>query len=367
LVKENGLSHETNADETTRTWLQEFSKETTRRTYYYALNTFKKKLGIADLGVYLKASPDVVADVRTFLTALNGKPSKTVATYMGALKMFLQDHGVKVPGDEWRKICRRGFMPKRVKAETHDRKPTREELKKILNYGDIKCRAMVLFLVSSGARIGETLKLRIQDFKLDADPPSADVKAEYTKGGVGGRTVYYSYEARDSIRDWLKIKNETRKRSGAGETYESERVFPWNEGTAIYMWNRACAKADLTQRDINTKRRIIHLHSLRKFYRSNIGLDDKITDALMGHVNGLDEAYLRMDQEGEVAKAYREAMQNVSIFNVEDQHVRVQADKLERENAELKERIRKMELERTGLEVRMLNIERIIQELKQNL
>ena len=109
------------------------------------------------------------------------------------------------------------------------------------------------------------------------------------------------------------------------------------------------------------------MHSLRKFFRSNIGLDDKVTNALMGHVEGLDAAYLRMDQEGEVAKAYKQAMQNVSIFNVEDQQVREQANKLEKENAVLKERIAKMESERNGLEGRMVNIEKIVKELKESL
>jgi integrase len=353
-------------DKTLRKWMEEFSKETTKKTYVCALNIFKRKLGIADLGEYLKASPDIVNDVRRFLTALNGKPSKTVTTYMGAIKMFLQDHEVKIPEDEWRKIRRRGFMPKRTKAETHDRKPTREELKKILNYADIKCRAMVLFLASSGARIGETLRLEKQDFKLDADPPSVDIKAEYTKGGVGGRTVYFSYEAKDAIKDWLQIKDQTQRRSGKG-SYQGETVFPWKGSTAEFMWNRASGKASLSARDANTQRRVLHLHSLRKFFRSNIGLDDKIVNALMGHVEGLDAAYLRMDQEGEIAKAYKDAMQNVSVYNVEDQQVREQASKLEKENIELKGRIAKMESERTDLEGRMLNIEKIVKEMKESL
>jgi len=353
-------------DITLRKWMEEFSKETTKKTYVCALNIFKRKLGIKDLGEYLKAGPDIVNDVRRFLTALNGKPSKTVTTYMGAIKMFLQDHDVKIPEEEWRKIRRRGFMPKRTKAETHDRKPTREELKKILNYADIKCRAMVLFLTSSGARIGETLKLGKQDFKLDADPPSVDIKAEYTKGGVGGRTVYFSYEARDAILDWLRIKDTTQRRSGKG-SYRGETVFPWKQSTAEFMWNRASGKACLSARDANTKRRVLHLHSLRKFFRSNIGLDDKVTNALMGHVEALDAAYLRMDQEGEIAKAYKQAMQNVSIYNVEDQQVREQASKLEKENVELKARISRMESERTDLEGRMVNIEKIVKEMKENL
>ena len=353
-------------DETLKKWMEEFSKETTKKTYVCALNIFKKKLGIADLGEYLKGSPDIANDVRRFLSALNGKPSKTVNTYMGAVKMFLQDQGVKIPEDEWRKIRRRGFMPKRVKAETHDRKPSREELKRILNYADIKCRAMVLFLASSGARIGETLKLRIQDFKLDADPPGADIKGEFTKGGVGGRTVYFSYEARDAIRDWLNIKDKTGKRNGKG-TYEGETVFPWKEDTAEFMWNKACDKAGLAARDENTKRRIYHLHSLRKFFRSKVGLDLDITNALLGHQEYLDDAYIRLEQEGEIAKAYREAMTNVCVYNVEDQQVREQAGNLERENVELKARITKMESEKLDLEGRMVNIEKMVKELKESL
>jgi hypothetical protein len=206
--------------------------------------------------------------------------------------------------------------------------------------------------------------LRIQDFKLNVDPPSVDIKAEYTKGGVGGRTVYFSYEAKDAIEDWLRIKDQTLRRSGKG-SYQGETVFPWKGSTAEFMWNRASGKASLSARDDNTKRRVLHLHSLRKFFRSNIGLDDKITNALMGHVEALDEAYLRMDQEGEIAKAYKSAMANVSVFNVEDQQVREQASNLEKENVELKARIAKMESGKTDLEERMVNIEKIIKELKQ--
>jgi integrase len=345
-----------NGDETLKKWLDEFKKESTSRTYLFALNNFKEALGISDLGVYLQSGPDVTADIRKFLASMDGRPSKTVHTYTAAVKMFMQDHDAKVPEEDWRKIRRRGFLPKRAKAETHDRKPTRAEIKKILNYADIKCRASVLFQVSSGARIGETLQLKEEDFKLDADPPEATIRSEYTKGGVGGRIVYFSYEARDAIRDWLKIKDETNRRNGQG-TYKSALVFPWDESTARFMWNMAIKKAGLDKRDNSTNRHVLHLHSLRKFFRSNIGLDVDITHALMGHTPYLDDAYLRLEQEGEIAKAYKEAMANVSIYNVEDQQLKQQTSALEAENIELKARITKMELERTNLESRMQKTE----------
>lgn len=329
-------------DESLKSWMQEFKKETTKGTYVAALRKFKKELEIKDLGEYVKNSPNVSADVRKFLASLDDRPSKTVNTYAGALKMFLQDHGIKVPEDDWRKIRRRGFMPKRVKAETRDRKPSKVQLKQILNYADIKCRSMVLFLLSSGARIGETLQLKIEDLNLDGDPPEATIRSEYTKGGVGGRTVYFSYEARDAIRDWLKIKDETSRRAGGG-TYKSEKMFPWTDNTARFMWNMACDKAGLGARDSNTSRRVYHLHSLRKFFRTKIGLDVDVTHALMGHAEYLDAAYLRLEQDREIAKVYLEAMPNVSVYEVEDQELREQASVIEQENLELKSRIAKLE------------------------
>jgi integrase len=352
-----------NGDETLRKWLSEFKKDSTSRTYLFALNNFKDALSISDLGDYLLTNPDVTADIRKFLASMDGRPSKTVHTYTAAVKMFMQDHGLKVPEDEWRKIRRRGFMPKRSKAETHDRKPNREEIKKILNYCDIKCKSEVLFLVSSGARIGETLQLKVADLKLDADPPEANIRSEYTKGGVGGRIVYFSYEARDAIKDWLRIKNETNRRSGDG-SYKSEKVFPWDSSTARFMWNMAADKASLDKRDNSTNRRVLHLHSLRKFFRSNIGLDSDLTNALMGHVEYLDDSYLRLEQEGEIAKAYKEAMPNVSIYNVEDQQLKKQTNALEAENAELKTRIAKMEAEKNDLAVRMQKTESKLSDLE---
>ena len=301
-------------DETLAEWLLEFKKETTQSTYRFALKKFKEELGIEDLGEYVKSKPDVVADVRKFLAGLDGKPSKTVSTYVGAVKVFLQDQGVKIPDEDWRKLRRRGHMPKRVRAETQDRKPSKSQLKRILNYLNIKARSLVLFLASSGARIGETLQLKIEDFDLEADPPKATIRSEYTKGGVGARTVYFSYEARDAIKDWLKVKNTTYRRFSK-RTHKDSRMFPWNDSNSRFMWNEACDKAGLGMRDDKTKRRIYHLHSLRKFFRTNISLDLDITHALMGHTEYLDDAYLRLEEKGEIAKSYLEAMKNVSVYS----------------------------------------------------
>ncbi len=229
-------------------------------------------------------------------------------------------------------------MPKRVRAETRDKKPTKTMLKKILNYADLKARAQTLFLLSSGARIGETLQLVKDDFDFNSDPPRVHIRAEITKGGVGERTTYFSYEAKDAIQDWLKIKDTLTKRGTSGD-FSGERVFPWNSASARFMWNLACDKAGIGDRDKRTKRRVYHLHSLRKFFRTKIGLELDITHALMGHAEYLDDAYLRLEEEGEIAVAYLEAMPNVSVYQVEAPEIK----NLEQENEELRSRVKQLE------------------------
>jgi integrase len=218
------------------------------------------------LGVYLKTEPDAATDIRKFITPMKDKPKKSLLTYTTILKVFYQDNGVVLDDYKWKKLRRRGFIPKHPRAETRDKKPTKTQLKKILNYMDIKGRAMVLFLLSSGCRIGEILQLTKEDFKLDAEPPRAFIRGEYTKGGIGQRTVYFSYEARDAINDWLKIKARTGKRDGT--THEDDRVFSWGLFTARDMWNRAIAKAGIDQKEKKTGRRIYHSSFFEKVFQN---------------------------------------------------------------------------------------------------
>lgn len=305
-------------DLTLKSWLEtNFKSKATKNVYASALRGFKKTLGINDLGEYLQDSPDVETDLRKFLNSLDGRPSMTIASYTCAVRVFLSDHDIEVNGNGWKKLRRRGFYPKRIRATTQDKKPTKKELKRIVSYAaDIKAKALFLFLGSSGCRIGETLKLEVKDFNLEADPPRAFIRAENTKAGVGERTVYMSYEARDALKNWLAVKDSTMRRDGKG-TYESLLMFPFSHATALIMWNNATTKAGLDQTDRRTKRKIYHLHSLRKFFRTQIGLDLDVIHALMGHSAYLDSAYLRQDGE-EIAQTYLEAMPNVSVYETQN-------------------------------------------------
>ena len=323
-------------DPVLKEWLTEFKSKKTKQCYLSCLRKFKQNLGIDSLEEYVKNTQDATNDLKKFLSSMDGTPSKSIHANVSAVRSFLKDHDIPLSENGWKKLKRRGFMPKRIRAETRDKKLTKTQLKKILNYLDIKAKAQVLFLLSSGCRVGESIRLKISDLELEHDPPKAHIRAEYTKNGVGARTVYFSYEARDAIRDWLEIKDTIKKRNGL--PFKKDKVFDWAINTSRYAWDRAIEKAGLDAKDEKTHCRIYHLHGLRKFFRSEIGLDTDITHALMGHSGYLDDAYVRLTQN-EMAEAYKKNMERVSIHAVEDLELRKEIYQLKDENVALKQQL----------------------------
>lgn len=78
----------------------------------------------------------------------------------------------------------------------------------------------------------------------------------------------------------------------------------------------------------------------------------------MGHRKYLDERYLRLEMDGEVARDYLEAMPNVSVYEMQNEELREKADSVAEENKLLKERLGKLESEfkvLRGLLVESLN------------
>lgn len=55
--------------------------------------------------------------MKNFLKSMEKKPSKTISTYVGAVKVFLRDNDAEISDKQWRKLRKRGFMTKRIKAK----------------------------------------------------------------------------------------------------------------------------------------------------------------------------------------------------------------------------------------------------------
>lgn len=294
-------------------WLEDnFESENTKNLYYKAISEFLETFGKA------RTADELESKIKRYIQKQKQVRSPyTVNTYTFAVISYFKDKGLAIPDEKWRSIRRR-MLPK-ADAQTVDKAGTCEEWKRILSHMDVKGKSLFLFLLSTGARIGETLQLKESDLELDSHPPRAHIRPQYTKGGEAGRTVFMTYEAKDNIKEWLEVKpilmkkepdemkglkkalkNKTGKnyniRKG-DQIFDSELVWPIASTTVRKMLARALEKTNLGSRDGMTNRYQIHVHSTRKFFRSNCGLDDALSHALMGHRGYLDKSYLRTDPE----------------------------------------------------------------------
>lgn len=337
-------------------YLETYSSENTKRVYKAALKLYLKIVyGDGELATlaskYIQEERDYKTDIQNFLAKINGKPPTTVRLYISAVKIFLMENDVELREKFWKSITRRvkGSM-----ARTRDKIPSNAQLRRIIMHMPVHGKALYLTLASSGMRIGEALKLELDDIELDQDPPRINVRGENTKSG-DRRITFISGETKEHIVEWLKYRTEylktASKRSRHRKTTEDTKLFPFGMSNAHFIWKTALDKTKLNGVDKSTKRHQYHPHVLRKFFRTRMGpvISVDITEALMGHKGYLTDIYRRYDED-KLAEFYKKGETAVAVFGkVEDALMKADVTKLEnrilelnREVADLKDNWRKL-------------------------
>lgn len=276
---------------------------------------------------------DFLNDYKGFIRWMlkNENASLTIRNRCATNKYFFErqkDKRCKIDKDDWAQI-KNTLLPKSTRPSTKDQILTKEQLMTILPHLSIHGKAMTLFLLSTGARIGESCQLRMSDIHLDDDPPWIDILEKYTKGKVGGRKMWMSFEASDAIKDWHFTRTKIDKAGPNAGPYDKDSALNYTPKSFNDHWNRALVLADrgadppvLAKRDNSTKRRVhvFHTHTLRKFFRTNMGVkgtyegksgvQDMVVHAWMGHRKYL-ETYDKLGDE--MSEIYKENMNVVTV------------------------------------------------------
>lgn len=318
---------------------------------------------------YLIEKQDFEKDIIAFTVALNGRAPKGIRLRLTAVKMFLMENDIEFPQKFWKKVQRR---IKGNRALTLDKVPSNKELRRIIMHLPIHGKALFLLLSSSGMRIGEALKLNMENVKLNETPMQIEIPGEYTKTG-NSRYAFASRETKEIIQEWLKnrekyIKSAVRKSHMFKKTKaeKEDRLFPFESQVAYVMWRNALDKARMNERDKSTNIRKLHPHVLRKFFRTRLGavIQTDVIEALMGHEGYLTEVYRRYSME-DLAKFYSEGETALLIFTETEEvtklrkeveqskselqsmvnHLQMKSIRLEEENLDLKNRQRKTDEE----------------------
>jgi len=291
----------------------------TQFTYKSALRKFLQCIGVDSFETYFNDGRDYEEDIEEFLSKLNGSPPKTIRLYLTAVKSYFKRNKIKFEDDFWEELTRR---IKGSRARTMDRIPTIEELRQILTHTDAKGKALFLMLASSGMRIGEALSIKINDINLDKDPVEIRIGGEFTKTG-DPRFTFINTEAKQVLVEWLKIRKQYLVSACGKSRYNKnpndDRLFPFDSSTAWHIWTKALRKANLEEFDPSTNRRTIHIHVLRKFFRTRASLHmpREMVEALIGHSEGLDEVYLKYSKD-DLIENYKKCEKELLIFTDQD-------------------------------------------------
>ncbi|MEM3798127.1 MAG: tyrosine-type recombinase/integrase [Candidatus Bathyarchaeia archaeon] len=348
-------------------WLETYCSPSTVRAYKWGLNEFFKVLGFKasleeNAKAYLSQKRNYEEDLKAYFISLKGKPPKSVDICLTAVKMFLMENGVELPALFWRRLKGRR---KGSRALMLDKVPSNAELRRILSHMDAKGRSLFLVLASSGMRIGEALKLKVEDVDLTADPPRINVNGEYTKTG-NPRVAFISSEAKESLEEWLKIRNEALnsaigRSAKYGKKAEDKRIWPFEANTAYFIWRNAIAKSGFAKRfqyNNSVERFTVHPHVLRKFFRTRMAtvIPVDVVEALMGHEGYLTEVYRRYSLE-DLAKFYKQGEHTLLVFAGEE------VSKL---RAEVEERNRQLQQIIDGLVAENMRLKTQIQEMQKS-
>jgi integrase len=260
---------------------------------------------------------ELVAEVQSFVNCLveEGKAPKTTQAYLSAVKGFLEINDIDVS------VLRRRLRKPKVYVRSADRAPTFEELTRVYALSDLETRALLLFLLSSGCRIGEALQIQRSDLETVGGIHRIRIRPEIAKDRIG-RHAFLTSEANEAVEAYLK-------------THGDPRVLPLPKSKAYHKLTRAFEKGMAVQK--SEGRRDVHPHSVRKLFFTTAlkVVGRELAEALIGHKQYLDQAYRRLTPE-EMAASYNRLEPSLTLFpkhkiasNAEDRQVVVQSSEVE--------------------------------------
>lgn len=237
----------------------------------------------------------------------------SLRNHLSVVKKFLNLNNLEVSNERMRAKVE---LP-RYYAVTRDRAPSPEELKRVIMHTEVRGKALITMLASSGMRIGELLSLRVKDIDFAKKPTTVYLRAEVTKDRQA-RYCFMSDEAATFLKEFLgqRIQDPgsyvfpTSTRGRAHKTGNEPMTY-WN---ADEIFSRALRASSLEEKDDNG-RDVIHIHSLRKFFFSQLVpvLGRDVVEALMGHKAFLDSSYRRFTEK-QMGEFYLKGMNAVTVM-----------------------------------------------------
>lgn len=295
----------------------------------------------------------IVKRLKNFRSDLikNGSSPNTIQTYFTKVKTFYRHFGIEIPY----------IPPVNMPNGRHERYsdiPTIDDIRQVIeSTSNLKHKAVILFMSSSGTAINETTNLTVQDF-IDAtrdyhnSTNITDVLKELNGQRriipifelVRAKTNYFYYtccspEATMAIVKFLQTRS---------KIDHDDKLFDIDKPGLKAVFNRLNDKNQFGK--IAPRINFFHSHALRKFHATTIE-DVDLANALQGRKsNSIKESYFKKNpkrlRERYTPYLNKLMINKVKLFNIESEEfvtVKQELNTQQQVNKEMNERIRGME------------------------
>ena len=315
--------------------------EVTKRNYMMRVNQYLKeaKMNPDELVRWAKSKPRKFEE--SFIAFIQQVPKRsspsTTMSFRDSVKRFLEIN--RVTGINWQYVNE--FVPSAKKAG-QDRAPTPEEIRRIIDVADLRTKCLVLFLCSSGARIGSVPYLKWRDVEdIDVDGRKLTRVTIY-KGEPEEYTTFITPECtshwqeyrhwRESIGEKITGASYVFVTQGNATEFNSSSVRPVSVKTLKNLLGRLLRnleiRSEISERGGYRNYEFKQAHGFRKFFKTRMevaGVKPIITELLMGHGIGVASSYMKPSTE-EMLAEYAKGIPALTILSREKDKAELRAD-----------------------------------------
>ncbi len=274
--------------------------------------------------------------------------ASTISNYYKPVKLFCDVNDILI---NWKFISR--GIPK-GKHASDDRAPTVEEINQLMKYPDIRIKPIILFMLSSGVRIGAWDYLKWKHITPYEDE-NHNIKAAKVIVYGGEPEQYYCFitsEAYHALKTWMQYRSSYGEKI-SGESWVMRNLWKTTNMTFGARSGSAIRPLKLRNEAVRTLlcRALLHqnirsglkkgqrqyefksAHGFRKFFKStceNI-MGPANIEMLMGHDIGLSKSYYK-PTEKELLNDYLKAADSLTIN--EEKKLKMKIKELTKKNHE---------------------------------
>lgn len=373
-------------------FLDSLRNEATTQAYTHYLKEFLKftKLQSYDRLAELtyKEMSEAIQDYINYQVRTRKLSTSTITGSNAAIRIFCDTNGIE--SINWRRLSR---LKGKHKLVVKDRPYSEEELKRLLEYADIREKVAILTMLSTGIRVGALSTLKVGDIQKIPLPLEFGEQQIYKFEVYSDENENYTTFCTPECAKMIDMYLEDRKNTGEDITNESpfitykinpdykfkekgfldtrtiQRILERQRSVAnlkpsivigaeaFKIKKTGKGKQQLQEKSPLIRRTgIMRTHAFRKFFNTMCvekNVNNTVKEALMGHKcrMGLDRHYYRPKDWNSLLKEY---VKVIDVLTVNDENrLRLRTEQLQKEVEEIKD-IRK-ELDKKDKQINQLN------------